>query len=113
MPAIPIPWLWAAYRGIRAAADQCTKQCGVFGVNASKRQLCMLRCKLGSLNNVLKTMQKAAQTDPKLNNKVIQTKQKIVETQLKIKELMFSLKSAGKSTTDKTTKGTPGQTKWF
>lgn len=109
----PLPWLWAAYRGIRASFDQCTKQCGVFGLNASKRQLCLQRCKLGTLNNMLKAFQRASSQDPKMKKKVIQTQQKIVKTQQEIKQLMASLKVAGRSTTDLTTKGTPGKTKWI
>ena len=36
---------WAAYRGIRAAFDKCTRKCGVLNINTPERQRCLDKCK--------------------------------------------------------------------
>jgi hypothetical protein len=37
--------LWAGYRALRSAFDACTKKCGTFELNTTRRQACMAKCK--------------------------------------------------------------------
>lgn len=41
--------LWAVYRKIRSAFDICTKKCGTYEINTSRRQHCMIKCKVAKL----------------------------------------------------------------
>ena len=36
--------LYAAYRGIRAIFDKCSRSCGAFALNTFKRQICLAKC---------------------------------------------------------------------
>jgi hypothetical protein len=54
---------WAAYRAIRGAIDKCTKKCGTFEINTSRRQHCMIKCKTDVLKQAIKDAQK---TNPKV-----------------------------------------------
>ena len=36
---------WAIYRTIRAKYDSCTKKCGTYELNTTRRQYCMSLCK--------------------------------------------------------------------
>ena len=53
---------WALYRGIRGALGICTKKCGTFEVNTSRRQHCMLKCKKDIIE---KKLALARKKDPK------------------------------------------------
>jgi hypothetical protein len=45
---------WAAYRGIRAIFDECTRKCGTLKINTAKRQECLKKCKSEYLQKKLK-----------------------------------------------------------
>ena len=49
---------WVAYRAIRAKFDKCTKTCGKYEVNTSRRQHCMILCKLKKAQGELAAAQK-------------------------------------------------------
>jgi len=57
---------FAIYRGLRAMFDQCTKACGVVGLNTVKRQYCLLNCKIRvkqrEISEVQKMMSQCNQT---------------------------------------------------
>ena len=36
---------WLAYRAVRGAYDICTKKCGKYELNTTRRQHCMAQCK--------------------------------------------------------------------
>lgn len=44
---------WAAYRGIRAAVDKCSRKCSVAAANTFMRQKCMAECKVGEMNSAI------------------------------------------------------------
>ncbi len=58
--------VFAGYRVLKAMFDQCTRACGVFGLNTVKRQYCMLNCKIRvkqrEISEVQKMMSQCNQT---------------------------------------------------
>jgi len=50
--------VWAAYRGIRAIFDECTRKCGALKINNAKRQECMMECKKEYLTKKLQLNKK-------------------------------------------------------
>lgn len=56
---------WPIYRAIRAAFDQKTQRCGIFRPNTTRRQVCMLRVKIETLEKI-----KSASKDPKVLKQV-------------------------------------------
>jgi hypothetical protein len=51
-----IPYL--IYRTIRGNFDKCTKKCGTYELNTSRRQHCMIKCKVAKLTAELAAVQK-------------------------------------------------------
>lgn len=51
--------LWAWYRKIREKHDICTKRCGTYEVNTSRRQHCMIKCKVDKVTSQLAAAKKA------------------------------------------------------
>ena len=52
------PVLWALYRKIRSIHDGCTKKCGTYESNTTRRQHCMIRCKVAKLESQLAAAKK-------------------------------------------------------
>jgi len=50
--------VWALYRLIRATMDICTKRCGTYEANTSRRQHCMIKCKIDGLKKQLEFAKK-------------------------------------------------------
>ena len=44
---------WGIYRGIRSTFDNCTKECGTLKINNPRRQLCLYKCKLSTLEKAI------------------------------------------------------------
>jgi hypothetical protein len=44
---------WQIYRLLRAIFDEKTRRCGIFGVNSSNRQLCMLKVKMEIMKRLI------------------------------------------------------------
>jgi hypothetical protein len=55
--------LWAAYRKIRSLYDVCTKKCGTFEYNTSRRQHCMIKCKVAKYQGNLAAAKKLDKKD--------------------------------------------------
>jgi len=53
------PLLWAAYRKLRSLHDTCTKRCGTYELNTTRRQHCMIKCKVAKLEGQLAAAKKA------------------------------------------------------
>lgn len=53
--------IWMLYRKIRSIYDDCTKKCGKYELNTSRRQHCMVKCKAGrtKIEKDLKTLEKS------------------------------------------------------
>jgi len=49
---------YGIYRYTRAYFDKCSKQCGTYTINNTKRQLCMLNCKKLQLQKEIELMRK-------------------------------------------------------
>lgn len=54
---------WLAYRKIRSMYDSCTKRCGTYELNTSRRQHCMIKCKVAKAKAELAAAQKAGKGD--------------------------------------------------
>jgi hypothetical protein len=54
---------WLAYRKIRSLYDVCTKKCGKYEINTSRRQHCMIKCKEAKARAELAAAQKAGKGD--------------------------------------------------
>lgn len=54
---------WLAYRKIRSLYDDCTKRCGKYELNTSRRQHCMIKCKAAKAKAELAAAQKAGKGD--------------------------------------------------
>jgi len=76
---------WVAYRAIRGQFDKCTKQCGTFEVNTSRRQHCMIKCKVGKFQKELAAAQKAK--DEKL---ILKAKAGLMKAQQTLKNSIAS-----------------------
>lgn len=68
--------LWLAYRKIRSLSDQCTKKCGTYELNTTRRQHCMLKCKVAKLEAQLAAAKKADHKGEvaKLTNQLVKAK---------------------------------------
>ncbi|MBY9000880.1 MAG: hypothetical protein KGD64_08210 [Candidatus Heimdallarchaeota archaeon] len=51
--------VWLIYRKIRSVFDACTKGCGKYEVNTSRRQHCMIKCKLAKAQKELDAAHKS------------------------------------------------------
>ena len=90
--------LFPIYRAIRAAFSQCTKACGVLSVNTSKRQYCMISCKVEQTQKEISMLQSylsKCQDDScksKISSKLAAAKQKLgkyLKKQAKMKSWMM------------------------
>ena len=54
---------WLAYRKIRSLYDNCTKKCGTYELNTSRRQHCMIKCKVAKAKAELAAAKKAGKGD--------------------------------------------------
>jgi len=50
---------WLVYRTIRSQFDKCTKACGSYELNTSRRQHCMIKCKVDKYKAMLAAAKKA------------------------------------------------------
>jgi multidrug resistance efflux pump len=66
---------WLAYRTIRAQFDKCTKRCGAYELNTSRRQHCMIKCKEAKARAELAAAKKA--NDEKRIKKAAKDLQKV------------------------------------
>ena len=53
--------VWLLYRTIRAQFQKCTKKCGTYELNTTRRQQCLAQCKAASAQGKLRADQKAKQ----------------------------------------------------
>ena len=51
--------MWLAYRKVRSMFDDCTRKCGTFEINTSRRQHCMAKCKVVKFESMLAAAKKA------------------------------------------------------
>ena len=79
--------IWAAYRKIRSLSDQCTKKCGTYELNTSRRQHCMIKCKLAKYEAQLAAAKKAGHDNEvaKMTNKVVKAKAEWAKSQQSFK----------------------------
>ena len=54
--------LWALYRKIRSLNDNCTRRCGTFETNTTRRQHCMIKCKVEKFEARLSAAKKSKNT---------------------------------------------------
>lgn len=87
---VGFPVMWALYRKIRSIYDQCTRRCGKYEVNTSRRQHCMLKCKVDRYSAQVSAAKKAG------NDKEAQKAEgKLLKAQAALKKSIASFKSRG------------------
>ena len=79
--------LWAAYRKIRSLNDVCTKKCGTYESNTTRRQHCMIRCKVAKYEAQLAAAKKAGHDNEvaKMTNKLVKAKAEFSKSQQSFK----------------------------
>lgn len=85
-----VPYL--LYRTIRANFDKCTKKCGTYEFNTTRRQHCMIKCKVGKLSAELSAAQKTK--DPA---KIKSAQAKLVKAKAAMVKSVASFKKRGTS----------------
>lgn len=85
-----MPIIWAAYRKIRSLYDSCTTKCGRYELNTTRRQHCMLKCKVDMLKAKLATAQKA-----KKESEVQKLKNQISKAEKTLQKSIQSFKKRG------------------
>lgn len=83
-----VPYL--IYRTIRANFDKCTKKCGTYELNTSRRQHCMIKCKVAKLTGELNAAMKAKDTE-----KVAKLKAKLGKAKIELANSIKSFKDRG------------------
>lgn len=81
---------WAIYRTIRSQFDNCTRKCGSYEINTSRRQHCMIQCKLSKAQQELKEVQKTG--DPK---KIEKAKKRLAKVQALLQKSKASFQKRG------------------
>lgn len=82
--------LWAIYRKIRSAYDICTKKCGTYELNTTRRQHCMIKCKVTKLKSQLASAKKA-----KNEKEIAKINLQLHKTNLALKKSISSFKGRG------------------
>jgi hypothetical protein len=81
-----VPYL--IYRTIRGNFDKCTKKCGTYELNTSRRQHCMIKCKVAKLTAELAAVQKT-----KDSSKIELAKAKLAKAKQAMDKSVSSFKS--------------------
>jgi len=82
--------LWLAYRKIRSMKDACTKKCGTYEYNTSRRQHCIIQCRVAEAKAKLAAAQKA-----KNDSEVKKMKAKLAKANETLRKSTASFKSRG------------------
>jgi hypothetical protein len=82
--------LWLAYRKIRSIRDECTRRCGKYELNTSRRQHCLIKCKVDRA----KARHEAAK---KADNKseIVKTAAELNKAEALLKKSVASFQSRG------------------
>lgn len=81
---------WLLYRAARAQFDKCTRQCGTFELNTSRRQHCLIKCKVQKLQKELQAAKKA-----KDEKKAKQVQSQLAKAQQTLKKSQQSFAKRG------------------
>ena len=81
---------WVVYRKIRSMFDTCTKRCGTYENNTTRRQHCMIKCKVGRYHAEYNAAKQA-------NNRTEMDKAKarLLKAQATLNKSIASFKSRG------------------
>ena len=82
--------MWALYRKIRSLYDNCTRRCGKYELNTTRRQHCMLKCKVEKFESQLAAAKKAKNT-----TEVDKASAKLLKAQAAMKKSIAAFKSQG------------------
>jgi len=79
--------LWILYRKIRSMYDSCTRRCGKYELNTTRRQHCMIKCKVQKIENQLKAaqQQKNSTEITKLQSSLAKAKAQLMKSQASFK----------------------------
>ena len=91
---------YLAYRALKGLFSKCARACGVLGLNTTKRQYCLITCKVKSKQQEIAALQKMT-SECKGDQKCIQKLQKkiannkeslqgLLKKQMKMKQFMVS-----------------------
>lgn len=59
----PVLPFWVIYRSLRSAFDEKTRRCGIYGINTSNRQLCMMKVEMEKLQRIMDIAKKSKAGD--------------------------------------------------
>jgi len=90
LTGVGFPVMWSLYRKIRSIYDVCTKRCGKFEVNTSRRQHCMLKCKVEKHKAQLVAAKKA-----KNDKETQKAKTNLMKANAALQKSIASFKSRG------------------
>ena len=90
-----IPYL--IYRTIRSSFDHCTERCGTYELNTSRRQHCMLKCKVDKYEKMVKSAKQKDLT-PKEKISLNKLKGRLIKAQHALKKSIQSFKDRGAQT---------------
>ena len=85
--------IWLIYRKVRSLYDQCTRRCGKYEVNTTRRQHCMIKCKVAKYKAQLAAAKKA-------NNQgeIQKSEASLAKAEAELKKSIASFKSRGAET---------------
>lgn len=90
LTGVGFPVMWALYRKIRSIYDVCTKRCGKYEVNTSRRQHCMIKCRVEKYQAQLVAAKKA-----KNNKEVQKAKANLLKAKAALQKSIASIKARG------------------
>jgi len=82
--------IWVIYRKIRSTMSQCTRRCGKYEINTSRRQHCMSRCKVEKYKAMLTAAKKHGN-----EKEALKMKGKLVKAQAALMKSQASFSSRG------------------
>ena len=74
--------LWAAYRKIRSTFNSCTRRCGTYEINSSRRQHCMIKCKVEKIQSQFNAAKTAGNEKEalKMKGKLLKVKSSLMKS---------------------------------
>jgi len=82
--------MWLAYRKIRSLYDACTRRCGKYEINTSRRQHCMIKCKVDKFKGQLAAAKKAGN-----EQEITKSEANLAKAQAALIKSIASFKSRG------------------
>ena len=82
--------IWALYRKVRSMYDSCTRKCGTYELNTTRRQHCMIKCRVRKYEAQLAAAEKTGN-----KTEIDKSKAALLKVQATLKKSIASFKSRG------------------